>query len=269
MESLRKLAIEQRKLNLKNVDNNQLVIQYLDAESASLLNQYKLIDNALVLTLTAENRMNALKNHSRPDNPDLPDDPKSLKDSKVAFRYALMRQYRRQFEVTINEQKDGAWPLLVNDLLEPIDGKRKLLVDSFANAAALHNSTEFLSGFSSVQAASVKEILQITQADIAQRLAKNVYSHQLLRIQPSGKVDTIVKVIKKLFDWTEKMITIVEAYRIGIEAAEKAQELERERLEKKSKEEWERFQREPRAIERSSDHVDRFERNRDFISRTC
>lgn len=269
MESLRQLAIERRKLKLGSENSNKLVIQLIDAESESILNQYKLIETALESTLKAENRLDSLKKYSRPDNPDLPEDPKSLKDPKIAFRYALMRQYRRQFEVTINEQKDGAWPLLVNDLLEPIDGKRKLLIEAFPNAASIHNSTDFLNGFSSAQAALVKGILQDVQADIAQRLANSIKAQQLPIIQPTGKIDTIVKIIKKLYDWTEKLITTVEAYRLAKEVAEKAQEMDRERQEKKSREEWERFNSNPQPIEGSSDHVDRFDRNHDIIRGAC
>lgn len=245
-------------------------IQLVNAETIMLQRQFESIDNAIYQTLSKEGRTDMYDLHDRDDDPDLPKNPEDLNNPVIAYRYALMRLYRRQFEVTVNAQKDGCWPLIVYDILEPVDGKRILLVSKIKQAVDEHASAEFIRNLSRQNLTDIKNVLISTRADLERLLSENSM-RELSQIGISGKAKIVKAIITKVWAWVEKMVVGVEAVEIAKEAAEKA---EREAKERHEREAQERYRRELgigefREIKGSSDYVDRFEKNRDMISRTC
>ena len=255
----------------------EVVLKFKDAHSSAMQAQFELLDGSLLKTLKKEGRESAYLKYQRDDDPDLPDDPTTLSDPVIAYRYALSRLYRRQFEVTVNEQKDGCWPLLTCDLLDPIDGTRILLIQQLPTAVDLHHSPDFLDSMTLAQLRACKKTLDLLQFDISRRLGEHLQVSLDPKlpgdVQIMGKVEVAKKILKALWKWVEKIIVAREAAEIAKEAAELAarlaNEAERRRQEKECKDAWNRLGGEPREIPGSSDHVDAFDRNHDAISRAC
>lgn len=273
LENLRRSAIQSYRADGLV---NDYIINLKDVESKAMLYQFETIDKALVGVLRIENRESSYTNYSRDDDPDLPDDPDSLSDKTAAFRYALKRLYRRQFEVSLNEQKNGCWPLIIYDLLDPIDGKRNLLINQIPQAVTGHASTDFLNNLASQDLRTIKQTLLATQADLAHRLEialRQSGSPHIADVSIMGKIQATIKVLRVIIEVIGGIEAVNDAVLFAKEQWEKFEreqkEAERREQERKAKQEWEKFHREPREIPHSSDHVDRFERNRDVISRTC
>jgi hypothetical protein len=274
LESLRTTALASYS-GERSVPN--IVLSLKDAQSRAMQAQFEILDGALIKLLRKEGRESVYLNYKRNDDPDLPDDPASLSDPVVAYRYAMKRLYRRQFDVTFDEQKAGGWPLLTFDLLDPLDGTRTLLIQQLPAAVDQHSSPEFLNTMSLAQLRATKITLLTVQAELARRLEEE--SKNSLKLQrradvvAMGKVGAVIKIIRKLIDWAGDLLVIRETVEVAKEAWEKAererQEAEKARQEQEYKEAWDRLGGEPREIRGASDHVDSFERNGDRIGRTC
>ena len=270
LESTRRLAIQRRMAS----SPNQISASLLDAESSAVFGQIMAIDVALKSILVREGRLQQYTNHVRDDEPDLPPDPNSLKDPAIAFRYGVMRTYRRQFEVTINEQKAGGWPLLVHDLLEPLDGKRNLLVSQFPDAAKFHADTSYLQLYSSAQAREALSVLRRTEADLNVRLAAALRTQAesgVPKLLGGGAI--VIRVLRAVIEVITGLEVAHDVYIIAKEAAEKVKaEIERMEKEEAAKRAWDKAFGDkggPREIPNSSDHVDRFDKNGGIIAGTC
>jgi hypothetical protein len=274
IESLRIAALASYE-GLHSVTSEQL--QYKSIQSRAMQAQFELLDNALFKLLRKEGRESVYLNFQRSDDPDLPDDPSTLSDPVVAYRYALKRLYRRQFDITVDEQKDGGWPLLTFDLLQPIDGSRTLLVQQLPAAVEQHNSPDFLNALTLPQLREAKATLLLVQADLARRLQQSTMIALAPKmygdISAKGKVGTIIKIVRDLIDWAGRLEIVLETVKAAKEAWEKAdrerKEAEKKRHEKEYRDSWGSLGGEPRAIPGASDHVDSFERNGEQIGRTC
>lgn len=223
--------------------------------------QFEIIDGALVATLKAEGRLDTYSNWKRTTDPDLPTDPQALSDPRIAYKYALKRLYRRQFETVVNERKSGCWPLIEFDLLAPIDGKRILLVEVFREAVTRHPSSDFVLNMPIERLQEVQSIY----ADVVTEVQARALKYQ------TGLVDNAVRAARDLLDayYCQANDTLRElcAARDRIERAEREAREAKERA--ALKEYHDRFGREPREIPGASDYVDHFDRNHERIGRTC
>jgi hypothetical protein len=240
------------------------------AGSEAAMMQFRTIDSALHTVLERENRLNSYLHHERDDDPDLPPDPSELKDPAVAFRYGLKRLYRRQFEVTFNETKAGAWPLIMYDVLAPLDGKRLLLVEQLRVAVDNHADKDFLRSLSLAKLQEMSAVLTTVQADVYARLSEELRNPSNAAHQGPGIVPLAgrLRLIKEVIEGAYLALTIYnDIFKETLNEA--LSELQRRQAEAEARRQWDRFQREPREIPRSSDFVDAFDRNKGWIEKTC
>lgn len=250
-----------------------------EAEKA-IVEQLGRLDFAVNHILGLEGRPNLLRDHRRDDDPDLPADPEQLKDPVFLLRYALIRHYRKLFDFSFRHGVDGAWPLVTHDLLDDLDGKRALLIDLLPEAVHEHAGLEFMDRFSLPQIRRAKSVTLHAQSDVGRKLADLELAEQRGFV-PLNRGKAAKQILKWLWDKLDdvaKVLTGKEIAELAAEAARAMQEaIEKRRAEEEARRQQEAakrawrdaFGKEPKEMNGASDYVDRFERNRDTISRSC
>jgi hypothetical protein len=284
LEQLRQAALQQiqemsGQRNFQTVSNAAALF---NEKTIAMQRQFEVLDRGITGSLSIESRTPSYQNWTSEQDNDLPENPADLADPREAYKYAMKRLYRRQFEVTLNEVKKGCWPLLLVDVLEPIDGTRVLAVSSAPLAVANHNSAEYLRAMSSASIGAYINVFVETKAGLARRLA-NLENG----ITPLDSVPRLLGVGGTIISAIGTIATVIDlAYKIyrdvqDREAKEKAEREAKEKAEKeaaakaareaqqRAEKEMHDWARNAKEIPGSSDHCDSFERNSDTIGRTC
>ena len=246
---------------------------FVSSEAIGIQRQVESIDKALETALRADGRFASFLEWTRLDDPDRPSNLEDLRDPLVAYRYTMLHMYRRQFEVTVNEMSGGCWPFIFVDLLTPFDPKRLLLLEQLPESVIGHPGLEFIKSMPLDRLNVLQTVLMQVSSESAQRLA--IASDNLARANRHAQATELER-MKREYEGTRAICTqVMERERIAraiCDANLKAQQDAINDAEKKAagaaaaRDAWERFEREPRAIPHSSDHVDRFDRNGDTIA---
>ena len=280
-----------RQAALLKVQEKSLVDQFrtisnvatlFNEESIAMQRQFEVLDRGINSSLEVEGRTDSYYRWSSVEDHDFPANPADLGDEREAYKYALKRLYRRQFEVTMNEIKTGCWPLLLVDAMEPLDGKRVLAISSAPLAVSNHSSAEYLRAMSSATIGGYVNVFRDAQAALARRLAGVENGSTPLSLVPKNAavVEAIAAAIGALafaIDVGYKIYRDVQDREVKEKEAREAKEAAaRERAEQAARAAQERAEKEmqnwaraPREIPGSSDHCDSFERNHERIGRTC
>lgn len=284
IEELRKGALEKLKsvMHAQHNGGKSNVADLFNEESIAMQRQFEVLDRGIYLCLKVEGRTDAYDQWTSEEDHDLPSNPADLADDREAYKYALKRLYRRQFEVTLNEIKTGCWPLLLADLLEPLDGKRSLAVSDAPLAIANHSSAEYLRAMTSVSIGNYTTVFQKAKNELTQRLAELSQKEEPLKLEAknavvAGVIIAAIATIAQVVDVTYRIYRDVQDREQKEKEAREAKEAaERAAKEKAAREAQARAEkqmrdwaRDPKELKGSSDHCDSFERNRDRISRTC
>ncbi|MRW94720.1 hypothetical protein GJ699_32630 [Duganella sp. FT80W] len=251
-------------------------------ESIAVQRQFEILDKGINHSLDVESRTASYRNWSSAEDHDLPENPADLADEREAYKYSLKRLYRRQFEVTLNEIKTGCWPLILADVMQPLDGKRALAISLAPLAVDNHSSAEYLRNMSSDAIGAYLNVFREEKASLVRRLAEIDNPKKPLHLMGAnaGVIAAIAAAIGALTNAVDKGYQIyrdIQDREAREKAAREAREAaERERAEKAAREAQDRaerqmrdWSREPREIPGSSDHCDSFERNHERIGRMC
>lgn len=284
LESLRQAALarlaDAQRPQVMGMPTNAAAL--FNEKSIAMQRQFEALDRGICGTLDREGRIASYVNWTRSDDPDMPDDPNDLAQETEAYKYGLKRLYRRQFEVSVNEHKNGCWPLLLFDQLEPIDGTRILAIAKTPLAVEKHNSPEYLRQLGSADLKRYLLVFEDTKQDLAEKLRRES-ARSILDVAARGRVDKAA-IILMIFDGLMRLVEFgYELYKDMLEREEKERQAreareaaEREAAARAAAEKQEKIERElrewsrePKEIPGSSDHVDRHERNNDAIDRMC
>jgi hypothetical protein len=284
LEQLRQAALlkVQEKAQVDQFRTTSNVAALFNEESIAMQRQFEVLDRGINTSLEVEGRTSSYYNWTSVEDHDLPANPIDLADEREAYKYALKRLYRRQFEVTMNEIKTGCWPLLLVDAMEPLDGKRVLAITSAPLAVSNHSSAEYLRAMSSTAIGGYVNVFRDAQAALARRLASLEDGNTPLALVPmnSGAVVAISAAIAALasaIDVGYKIYRDVQDREVKEKEAREAKEAAaREKAVREAKAAQERAEkamrdwiRDAKEIPGSSDHVDSFERNGDRIKGMC
>jgi hypothetical protein len=186
IEGLRLEALRSHRESVGPNSVADLRLALADAESQLMQRQFELLDKALIATLLKDGARAEYDSYKQPvPDPDLPDDPTTLKDPRVAYKYALKRLYRRQFDVAMaHRDKQGCWPLLCYDLLDDIDGKRSLMVEQAPESIQNHPSVDYLNQLGLPALQRMRTVWETVRADALRR----VVAHRLLQAYAPAKL---------------------------------------------------------------------------------
>lgn len=258
LENLRRMAIEDRRRQVAKGSGSLEEVKTLDERSLAMMGQFTRLDKAVVTALEKETRRNVYDAWNRPDDPDLPEDPTDFAKPGYGLRYAIKRMYRQDFEVTVNERKDGCWPFVQCDLLEPVDGVRKLYIDILPEAVSSHAGTAFIDNYTSAMARQSRETIKTTREEAEKKLAE--LQAQKNRAEAIKRLVELVGALQALEWLLDKAVKAMEHFERVFKESEARRDVERA---------WRELDQGSREIEHSSDHVDAFERNRGGIERMC
>ncbi|MDI1262345.1 MAG: hypothetical protein PS018_03690 [bacterium] len=278
VEALRLQALRSYKEAVDGSPNADLRTILTDAETQALQRQFERLDGVIVGTLNKDGARSLYDNYSPDVDRDLPANPNDLRDPRVAYRYALQRLYRRQFDVTmVHERKDGCWPLVCFDLLSALDARRILIVDSVPEAVADHASLSYMSQLDLPSLDRVHQTFDVVRKDAIRRLAE--LGEGPREHFATANVVRVAKILWKVVEWcvtAEGAWSIAKQAREAWEERKRAKEAEEKaRLEKEAqareREYQEKIQRElrERSIPDGSGHMDLYEKNKGYIGGVC
>jgi len=278
IEALRVGALEALQHSIAGQSGSDIRLNLADAESQAMQRQFERIDSVVVGTLDKDGTRREYDAYAPAVDVDLPADPRMLADPVIAYRYAVMRLYRRQFDVTMeHDRKDGCWPLVCYDLLDPIDGKRSLIVNDVPQSVREHASTEFLKDMDLPSLRRMRNVFGNVKADALRRIDQlGKGGPEVFLTAAWGRVIKILIGIAEAAGVIDGVISLYERAREKFEAAQhererverEKQEAEAKRQEKAAKEHWQRELRE-RSIPEGSGHMELFEKNRERIGGMC
>lgn len=165
------------------------------------------------------------------------------------FGLVLKTNYNGLCRAACEVKPVGCWPLAIADLLGAIDSKH-LLSDSLGGRLVDIHPREPITEIHYGNVLEMRQRFRVAKANLQ------------LRLNLTAPQSSKAKAIKKIIDRLGEMLIVMEALQLFKEWYDKAKaEVERFRAER----EWRSLE----PLRGAEDHVDAFERNRDWISRTC
>lgn len=192
-------------------------------------------------------------------HPDPEVDPPPYLPGLTGLADLIEIRYNAFCRVALAQPQVGAWPLVVGDLLDDVGEEDVLLIQSGGDILRDHPATPQV-----VASASGDSIRRMARSYRA--TAASIQARQQREIQ-AGAPGKLIDIIAKVADWALRIAGIYELAEKVYERAKEEQE--RRRAMEEREREVRDFERGLKPMEGSEKYIDRFEQNRDTISRTC